>query len=421
MAKRSRAAKQAIENQDRGDDFAPPDRPDQISTGESSAEEIDIFAKDDQRSAADPGAGDDDHDIPPVREDDEPAPPVESRDKRERDADERPLQRAERSERRGSRDDDDDDGYSRRVKRRINREYALRVRAETRLKEERTARQQLEQRLARLERKQIDEQGQASLREIDAKIKEVSAKLAAAKEENDTAREVELQIELGELQGRKVRLEAKLEREREQRENATNDNDRGDDLDGPTRGRSADWVRAQRRWWSTTRWRDARTDAIAHDTTILQEIDDGELDFEPYSDEHFEELSHRLKADYPDLEIRTLDGDIFEPFDDDDDDYRGERMGNRRDDDRDDERRASSRRGNNRRRAPMGGLGGREGRRERSEVEMARRGKVTLTEEDFATMRIFKLDPSNPEHKKYYARERARTLLRSANNGATRR
>lgn len=429
MAKRSRAAKQASESNERNGEFAPPDRPDQILTGGEQAEEIDIFAKDDQRSAADPGAGDDDHDIPPVREDDEPAPPVESRDKRERDADERPLQRAERSERRGSRDDDDD-GYSRRVKRRINREYALRVRAETRLKEERTARQQLEQRLARLERKQIDEQGQASLRDLDAKIKDVAAKLAAAKEANETAREVELQVELAELQGQKTSLAAKLERERIERENATNakqtDADTDPDDDRPTRKRSAEWIRAQRRWWNTSRWKDARTDAIAHDTTILEEIEEGELDFEPYSDEHLAELSRRLKADYPDLEIRTIEGDVFEerdPDDDDDDDYRSERMRNRRDDDLDDEddRRPSRQRANGRRRAPMGGLGGREGRRERNEIEMARRGKVILTEDDFAEMRIFKLDPNNAEHKKYFARERARTLLREANNGATRR
>lgn len=410
MPKRSRAAKQAIEEQTSGEGFTPPDRPDQILTGGEGAEEIDIFAKDDNREK--------DRDPPPASIDDERAPAVESRETHDTDPDERPIKRREP---RASRRESDDDTYSKAVRRRINREYALRVRAETRLEQERTARQQLEQRLAQLERMQHDAQEQASLRDIEAKIKEVAAKLAEAKESNDTAREVELQVELADLQGKKSALQAKLEHARQERAQAPDAGAREEtDHDRPTRGRSAEWVRAQRRWWNTARWKDARADAITHDTTILQEIDDGELDFEPYSDEHFEELSRRLKADYPDLEIRTLDGDLFEDVDpDDDDDYRSERMRKRRDDDLDDV--YDRQRGADRRRAPMGGLGGREGRRERNEVEMARRGKVTLTEDDFATMRVFKLDPNNPEHKKYFARERARTLLREANNGATRR
>lgn len=418
MARRSRAARETpapIENgEDRIDGFAPPDRADQITAGSGEAEEIDIFAKrndgEDHPPPRQQSAGDDDEDR---------APPVESREHRSRDEDDEPrLQRRERTSRRG-----DDERYSRNVQRRINREYALRVRAETRLKEERAARLQLEQRLQKLERANIESQSKASLREIEAQIREVTQQLAEAKENSETAREVELQVKLGELQAEKIKLQNRIEQET--RELETREQQRQQDADADEdapRGRSADWVRAQRRWWNTTRWKDARQDAIAHDTTILEEIKEGVLDFEPYSDEHMAELSRRLKEDYPDLEIRTIEGELFELDDEQegDDDYRRSDMGNRRDDDYDDDDYEQRRPAPRQRRAPMNGLGGRDGRRQRNAVELARQGKVTLTEEDFNTMRIFKLDPNNPEHKKAFARERARTLLRDA-NGATRR
>lgn len=385
--------------------FVPPDRPDQIAIGDEEPEEVNIFeaARDDE-----PPAGNDE--------------PNDVRARRSREnhegtvLDRQPGQR-ERATR------DDDDQYSKKVRRRINREYALRQRAEARLAEERAARRELEQRLAKLERSQSEEKTLGSIREIEAKIKEVAAKLAKAKEDNDTAAEVALDVELGDLQGQKVLLESQRQAQQQARQSQQDDaptHARDDDEPAmPNRARSAEWMRAQRRWWNTARWRDARQDAVAHDETILAEINDGDLDFEPYSDEHFEELARRLKTDYPELEVRTIDGEVFEDFTEED---RGEARHDRRSQMReydDDDEAPRSRAATNGRRAPMGGLGGRDGRRERSAVEMARRGKVELTQEDFAVMRTFKLDPNNPDHKKAFARERARTLLRTS-NGARR-
>jgi len=412
-------------------DHAPPDRPDQIRIGDADPEEISFL--DDEGDKSDSDAQQQHADREP---DEDRAPEVEPREERRRSEDDTALPE--------SRDRDDDnrrrrakgerDGeYSRDVRKRINREIALRKRTEARLTEERTARQQLEQRLTKLERVQVDEQGQASLREVDEKLRQAATELAEAKEAGDTKKEVELQIKIGELQAQKVQLQTRLDRERQERQDALRQTEEraGDDraVAAPNKGRGTEWIRAQRRWWNTARWSGAHTDAITHDTTILAEIEDGELDFEPYSDEHLEELSRRLKTDYPDLEIRTLDGDVFESagdedYDDMDDHHdRRERMRGRDDDDEDlDQARSRGRNGNDRRRrAPMGGLGGRDGRRERSDVELARRGKITLSKDDFETMRVFKLDPSDPEHKKYFAKERARTLLRQANSGDSRR
>jgi len=441
MAKKAAAAKRFPKEHDddgQSDTFAPPDRPDQVDIGsDSRPEEIDIFGA---SAAKDP---DDARDAEEILDEDEDRA-IAARDTRQRtdegtalssnhheDGDDARVTRKARG--RNGREDDTD--YSKRVQRRVNREIALRKRSDARLAEERAARQQLEQRLAKVERAQVDEQGDASLKEIDAKLREIATKLAEAKEANDTKREVELQIELGELQGQKIVLQERLQAEKIVRARAadtdTSASRRADEeVRHEPKGRSSEWIRAQRRWWNTSRWASAHDDAIEHDKTILAEIEDGELECEPYSDEHLEELSRRLKADYPDLEVRTTDGERFEETDPDDrdgdddetvGDDRRERMGNQRHDDDADDQRTARRPKAKSNRPPMGGLGGREGRRERSDVEMARKGKVTLSEQDFQTMRTFKLDPNNPEHKKYFAKERARTILRAANNGATRR
>lgn len=432
-----RARKKARTSTAEDERFQPPDRPDQIQLDAGDVTEtVDILGKDDR-------GGDRVEDEPGDRRDtdadDARAPDVESREQRTRQDDDGeddpplrsegadPDERRTRVERRG-RDErgDGDEGerdYSRRVQRRINREIALRKRTEAQLADERTARQKLEQRITKIERSQVDEQGEASLREIDAKIKLLAADLIKAKEDNNTAREVELQIALDEAKTEKTRLQVRLEMEQQERTRAaaaatTTTSDPDDSQRQPQgKGRSAEWIRANRRWWNTARWAEARTDAISHDETILAEIEDGELDFEPYSDEHMDELARRLKTDYPDLEVRTVDGEVFadehEEEDIDNDEERGDRM-NGKGNDR--QRRGT---GNARNaRAPMGGLGGRDGRRERNEVELARRGKITLTEEDKQTMRVFKLDPNDPQHKKYFARERARTILGNANKGA---
>jgi len=382
--------------------FSSPERPDQVILNpDDVTEEIDLLAG---------GNSSPESELPPPREDllADPPPPRHA----ENDADLKVEDEEEgRGRRRGKKraDEDDDSDYSRRVQRRINREIAVRRRTQAALEQERAARKKLEERIARIEQAQKDEQGEASLKELDEKIRQTAAELAKAKEEANTAREVELQIQLGDLQAEKAKLQAKLEIERQERVRAATKDDDDDGINSVRhqgKARSSEWVRANRRWWNTSRWKEAREDAIAHDVTILEEIQDGELNFEPYSDEHFEELARRLKADYPDLEVRTIDGNVFGDDSDDEYDDSGDRMKY----DRSNGRMRTAR-------PPMGGLGGRDGRRERSEVEMARHGRVTLTEEDKRIMRIFKLDPNNATHKKYFAQERARTLLNTQNRG----
>jgi len=386
------------------DKFVPPDRPDQIAAEpEDRATEVDVF-EGEQR--------------PPLEN---IVQPNGEEPKGERDDDDEEDD-GRRRKRRRSDDDDEEEDYSKRVRRRINREISLRRRVETRLEREIAARQRAEERLARLEKLQQEIENNSSVKDIEQKIKEVTEQLAQAKEAGETQKELELTIKLTDLQAELKLLRFNLERNaREQIARDTSGDEDADDTRSYGRERSSEWIRANRRWWNTTRWAAAKRDAIAHDKTILEEIKDGTLDFEPYSDEHFEELSRRLKADYPELDLRTIDGDPFELDDDEGDDV-SDRDNRRAAGEYHDRDRGSRQvNGNGSRRAPMGGLGGRDGRRERSEVELAMAGKVRLTEDDFRQMRIFGLDPNNPEHKKRFAKERMRTILAEARNAGVRR
>lgn len=362
------------------DTFVPPDRPDVMSPDpDDRPQEVDVFAEDSRGER-----------------DDEP------------DEDDRPL-RAEDDEG----EEEEAGSYSRRVQRRINREISLRKRVETRLEEERVARRRLERRLARIERAQDDTQSQATLKTITDQLAAKATELEAAIESGDTKKQLELQLAIGDLQAEKKLLERDIAAARRAQESAGEDDD---DPDADSRGSrdAQEWIRANRRWWGKAKWANAQKDAVAHDKDIIAEIKEGELPFEKYSDEHFEELARRLKADYPELDIRNTDGEAFEAESDDD----GDSTVSARDRDYDDRSRRSST--NGKRRAPMGGMGGRDGRRERSTVELARQGKVRLEQRDFDNMRRFGLNPNNPRDKKYYANERRRTILTDATRGARR-
>src|SRR5688572_5182712 len=95
------------------------------------------------------------------------------------------------------------DDYSRRVRGRINREIALRKRTERRLNEQTAVNDELRDRLGRVERRQnanqITDDAQKSLKEINSKIEAKKAQLAAAIEAGETAKQLDINIELSEL------------------------------------------------------------------------------------------------------------------------------------------------------------------------------------------------------------------------------
>lgn len=303
---------------------------------------------------------------------------------------------------------DEDGDYSKRVRKRlareralVNRERTLREQTQRELAEERTARQALTERLDRIERAQTEVTGNADVKALQSQIDALVPQIAAATEAGDTKKSLELQIKLGDLQGDlkvlKYDLQKKVEAARTQAtKTVVRAVDTTTEVDPEAIDSAERFKKANRHWWNRSANKEARDDAVTIDLEVINDIRAGELDFEPYSDEHWEEVARRLHESYPNLEIQDLDGVAY-TFDDE-----GEPMKN-------DQTRGQQ---PNARRAtpPMRGSQ-QNGRRTQTEADMARQGKVTLDQNDFNTMRLFKMDPNNPTDKKYFAQEKRRSIL----------
>jgi hypothetical protein len=429
MAKRNSKTKPPQRSQrvygetDADDSFVPPDRVDQVALSESDdrpGETIDFRTGD---TTVDPppaeGADDVDDDVVPLTE----RPRPRSQEDRNQ---ERTQQRPEPRQRQAR---GDDDGLSRKVQKRVareraiaNRERTLREQAEAKLREERVARQATDDRLLRIERTQAQVEANGDVKSLQAQIDALAPQIATAVEAGNTKEALAAQIKLGELQAslavlkqdlkyRSMDADRRTREEEEARRRGAGappvDTSRqihpGQMAENIERGN--EFKRANRHWWRKNA--EARDASVEIDKEILQDIQDGVLEFEPYSEEHFDEMAERMHEDFPDLELCDLEGEPYQ-FDEDQNDQGGNARREAR------VQQNNGRRGNGSGRPPQGRDGSVRGGRQMSEVEMARRGQVNLTPEDFKEMRTFKLDPNNADHKKAFAKERARTILKDA-------
>lgn len=325
----------------------------------------------------------------------------------------------------GDADDDDVSSFSRRTQSRIrreralvNRERALREQVQQQLTDERAARVAQDERIAALERTSSEITANADVKSLEAQILALTPQIAKLIEDGNTLEAVKLQSKLGDLQSDLKLLKydltqkqnaANLDRTRQRQESRQTAN-----TTAVVNPEVADLVnqfqKANRHWWNRTANREAKEDAITIDKEILVEITAGELDFEPYSDEHFEEIASRLHESYPGLEIQDLEGQPYEFGDTDEDDMtdtQGRRNGGNN------ARQQGGRQNKGRGAAPVRNMG-QGGRKGPNEVEMARQGRVVLDDDDRATMRTFKMDPNDPVAKKYFAREKARSIVTGA-------
>lgn len=347
------------------------------------------------------------------------------------------LERTDHPEAREERDDREDpreprrrgeepEDYSRRVQGRINREVALRRRTENRLNEQIVANDELRERLVKIERRQsageIEGDAKKKIAELQVKIDAVTAKLKAAKDAGDTALDLQFTIELTDLQADKKLIERRSEHQAaEARRAAEAGTDGAEEARTPAQQRidrmTSKWQTANRKWWNLNRFQDVRQDAIELDKELRREVKDGLLDLEEYSDEYFAELSIRLKENYPDLDVRGLDGEAIEAEPEDLDRDARHRDDDRRDrDDRRDDRRRDRDPPRRTSRHPGGNMGTRDGRRNGSDaLTMAQQGRVRLTEADYAQMRVYGLNPNDPAQKRAFAKERMRTILTDEN------
>lgn len=308
--------------------------------------------------------------------------------------------------------------YSRRVRGRINREIALRKRVERKLDQQTAVNDELRDRMVRIERAQsagqITDDAKKKIAELNTKIEAVKARLAAAKEGGETKLEMDLTIELTDLLADKKIIERRSEYQAEQVRKDAEAGRQEPEAEGTAEERrikraTAEWQRANRKWWNLNKFRDVRQDAIELDAALREEVKNGEVDLEEYSDEYFAELSTRLKKNYPDLDVRGLDGEAIEEEDPEEVDQRATQRDTRREQPRRDARRPA-----------VGSMGTSDRRRDNgTEKNLAQQGRVRLSQPDYAQMRQYGLDPNNPTHKKAFARERMRTIL-TEGSGPTR-
>lgn len=403
------------------DRFVPPDRADQPEpTSVEMGPEL-ISIREDDGAGVDAGEEEAANDAEEGRETRVARTSQVIRAGRERD--EEPPARTE---------DDDEEGerpargqrYSRAVRQRIRRETTARNRAETlaretqaKLTEERTARQKLEERLGKLERANTEVAASADIKALETKVKDIQTRLEAAGEEGNTAKIMQLGIELGDAKAELRQAKHDAAARAAASTASTTDGTRG----GATGGERTDGqrpatdpyvadqtalFREANPWWGQRKHVEVKDDAIAYDNQILSGIKRGKYDFEPYSDEHFEELARKLHEAHPDLEICDLDG---EPYDfeaeGDDEDEEGEEPVNGR------QRPTNGARGGGR--APMNGAN-RNGRRAETVVERAKRGQYLMTDADRQHMRLYGMDPTSAKDVKAHVKERIRSILTEA-------
>lgn len=346
-----------------------------------------------------------------------------------------------RQQQRQGRDEDgegEERGLTRSMRKRIareraitNRERALREQAEKKLQEERVARQAVDDRVTRIERTQAQIDANGDVKSMQAQIDALKPQIAKAVEDGKTADALDLQIKLGEIQSnlavlkqdlkyRAMNAEQVTRQEAEARRRAAAGGDTSQQIHPADKQeaieRGNEFKKANRHWWRRAKNAEVRTLSVELDKEILDDISDGTCEFEPYSDEHFEELAFRMHEEYPDIEFCDLEGDPYDFTEREEAENDG---GNQR---REARVQNNGRRQNgNQGRPPQGrGTGSVRGNRAPDKVEMARRGQVELTQEDFDTMRTFKMDPNNPAHKREFAKQRARTILQEASRGGDR-
>lgn len=366
----------------------------------------------------------------PARDEDARSDAEKAKERQQREDDEKLRQRADDSDpepddgedsrrsrrrRRGPRESDED--LSRKMQRRINREQELRRASEEEVTNITAENRKLKEKLAKFQRAGGTEQIETSIKALKEKVKEITGKLEKAIEAGETKEQLALQIELGEVQAKILLAERDLESAKQRATTDPEDDADADARKAPEQPKIVkDWLRANAKWWNLPSADPLRKASIELDKQIRAEIKDGDLDFDEYSEDHMDELTERLieEADRLQLDfvIRDFNGEEYTLDDEADEPAERERAADRGRNKGRDVR--SNSRGS---RSPQGGMGGRDGRRNApTDLELARQGKVRLSEADYAQMRQYKLDPNDPAARKAFGKERIRTILTEARN-----
>jgi len=246
-------------------------------------------------------------------------------------------------------DEEDADSYSKKVRKRIERE-------KRRADRERERREALEQRFSKIEAKLAQQANEDAYNlrkdEIEGKIAELKKKKAEAYENGDTDAQVEIDDQMLDLRT-ELRFEKSKLKEAQETKAELDSSDDGIDYD-KLAPKAREWVEAHPSFKSDKRFQRA---VLAADSLISSKGSN------PNTDKHYEKIQSLVEDEFP----QYFDKKTQRP-----------------------------------RRKPPVQESGRKAPTKRSR----RPGKVVITRTDKANMMRFGLDPQNPKHIREYARNK---------------
>lgn len=267
----------------------------------------------------------------------------------------------------------EDDDYSKKVQARIGREQ----RAKRKAQNEASYWKQQAEKLAKDSYERDKIALKRDIEQADSEIEQIQSDLERAIEDGQTKDQVRLTNRLTDLKAKKARSEVGLDNLSEGGDFAPFDDKMTPEDRKDTKSKAQEWMDGHSDWYKQGGFERATRLANRLDKEVYDE------GYDPDTQEYFDELDRRIKAKMPELY------DDLDAADDGGD--KGEK-----------ERKRPTQ-------SPVAGVN-------RQDSQRAGRGsKVELTEDDFATMRQFNLDPNDPEVLKEFARNK-----REAESGARR-
>ncbi len=252
-------------------------------------------------------------------------------------------------------EDDDDRSYSRKVRARIDRERKVTQEARSEADYWKKKAQGMEAEQASRDKSRYED----AIKTAESRISETEKELSRAIEDGETENQVRLTSQLTDLKAQKIQAEHNLEHWQPP---TSHSESRDGSVDAGSSSKGDEWAEKQADWFGLKGFERQTKTAYRLDREIAGE------GYDPGSDEYFEELDKRLRKAHPEV----YDDEKPKP--------------------------------KPRKRSTVAPVDG-EGRRGR------RRSEVELDEDDFENMRIFGLNPDDPEVLKEYARNK--TPLRS--------
>lgn len=305
----------------------------------------------------------------------------------------------ERTSQRGARDDDA--SFSKRTRKRIERERRVTARErQDRINAERE-RDELRARLEAVEKKTSDQDLAALDTEIqrhETELTDLEKALAKASEDHEHEEIAKITRRMQDASARRIAAAQRKESAEQQRKRASE----GGGADRPLDPLAKQFMDANADWWNDPKRAIDKATIIAIDEAVHRQ------GFKVNTEEYYVEIARQAKERGLAIELPEFirEEDLEEEEEGEDD-----RRDTRRRDTNTRNRREPQRGRQQGRRGP-GGMGSGGGRGEDRRLRDEAAGKVVLSQADMEKMRRFRLDPNNKVHVREFARQRQESAQR---------